>query len=78
MCSTAGPDAEENGTDGTAGCGATWQPSDGSAPWVFAGSGARAVKGPGRRDACMQCDVRRRLRLPVTERGWRACECASR
>ena len=26
---------------------------------------ARAVKGPGRRDACRQRDVRRRLRLPV-------------
>ena len=43
MCSTAGPDAEENGTDGTARHGATWQPSKASA----AGLGAQAKGGQG-------------------------------
>ena len=44
MCSMAGPDAEENGTDGTARCGATWRPSKASAAGLGAqGKGDKAA-----------------------------------
>jgi len=45
LCSTAGPDAEENGTDGTARRGATWRPSKAFAAGLGAqGKGDRAAR----------------------------------
>ena len=50
-----GPDAEENGTDGTARRGATWRPSKAS----VAGLGAQAKRGQGRRGWLRSCVAER-------------------